>query len=567
MTLEFARSLPVAPGSNVRGEQADTSWLFLLPTLELGDVVVIGSAPNGTLKALAPLSSRLTVSRPTPLMRRRIRALGPDAVEIEPPPPGGTPAGAAGLIYVGAGSLPRVCGDPATCRRLATTIEAGGAVYLAPGGRRARRAAAALTGRLGVETCVVVGTPRGTAAGAGVPGDPVAWVVPAQAVAAVPVPPIVRLTLGFAVRRARRVLRRASADSARVSEPDRSLGVERIAGIEELGGGGRGLLLRSAGDGEPDTTPAYLLAAAGAARFPLSGHGWRLAPPRGYRSQKVIFFVGGSGEPTVVKLTQDPAFNVLLDNEADALEAFGESALEDGPAIPELHFRARHAGLTLVAESALDGRPFVQGASPAEWDEDAAAVATAITTLGRQTSHPAGADVGDALGEIVGQFAALYRPPAGEHAALVSAASALAELGPALPLVFMHGDATVFNVLVGAEGRIGLVDWENAERSGMPLWDLFHFLQAHAAWQAESSGARYTPRTFVDQVVGPAATRHTEVTDAYCAAVEVPTGAVGSLRRLWLARHAVREARQLPPARLGDGLYHRMLSAWLKHPG
>ena len=543
MTLDFARSLPAATGTNVRGEQADTSWLYLLPTLELGAVVVIGSAPPGTLKALEALSSTLTLVQ-TGDSRDAPRE--------------------AGLIYVAGGSVPRALRDPAIRGRLAATVESGGAVYLAPGGRRARRAAPALARSLGAKASILVGTGGGSPTSRAA-GNPVVWAVPAQAEATVAMPRLVRRAAGFAARRARRMLRRKSADSTRVSEPDSSLGVERIGGIEGLDAAGRGLLVTSSAEGDPGAAPPYLLAAARAAGFPLSPHGWRLAPPRGYRSQKVIFFARSGDDGTVViKLTQDPAFNDLLDNEADALEALGGVAPEDGPAIPELHFRARHADLSIVAQSALEGRPFVQGASPVEWDADAAAVAAAITTLGLRTAHPAGPDVGDALGEIADGFARVYDASAAERAALAAAADEIAGLGRDLPLVFMHGDATVFNVLIGGDHRVGLVDWENAERHGMPLWDLFHFLQVHSAWQAGAAGARYTPKSYMRQVGPGADVAHTEATSGYCTALGIPPAAVAPLRLLWLARHSVREARQLPAPQLGEGLYHRILRALLE---
>ena len=546
MTLDFARSLPVATGTNVRGEQADTGWLYLLPTLELGAVVVIGSAPPGTLKALEALSSSLTV----------MSARG-----------GGDAPQAAGLIYVAGGSVPRASRAPDTQRRLAAAIESGGAVYLAPGGRAARRAAPALARSLGADTCVLVGTAPESATTEAT-GSPIAWAVPGHAEAIVAMPRVARRVAGFAARRARRILRRRSADSTRVSELGSSLGAERIAAIADVDPAGHGLLVSPSPDGDPGAAPPYLLRAAREAGFPLSPRGWRLAPPRGYRSQKVIFFArSGDGRTVVIKLTQDPAFNALLDNEADALELLGGAVPDDDPAIPELHFRARHAGLSLVAQSALEGRPFVQAASPTGWDADAAAVTAAISALGARTAHPAGPDAGEALDEMVDGYARVYGPPAEERASLAVAVAAIAELGRDLPLVFMHGDATVFNVLIGADRRVGLVDWENAERHGPPLWDLFHFLQVHSAWQAGATGARYTPRSFTRQVGPGADAAHTEATSAYCAALGVPADAVAPLRLLWLARHAVREARQLPASRLGEGLYHRILRDLLEQSG
>ena len=545
MTLDFARGLPVAPGSNVRGDQADTTWLFLLPSLELGETLVVGSAPAGTLKALEPLSTKLTS--------------GPAAE------PG---AGLPGLLYVSGGSTGGGWAREEVRARIAETIAGGGAVYLAPPRFGPGRGADELLRELGISTCVVLGT-GGADGPLRITGGerPLAWAIPAQAGGAgSPLPPVLRRGLSALRRRARRLLRgRGGSAAGRVSEPDRALGVERIAGP-----GSRdrraGLVLRAGSDA---ALPAYLLEAAATAGFPLDPDGWRLAPPRGYRSQKVIFFVRtADGRPTVVKLTQDPAFNPLLDNEADALEALAEVDLSGNPLVPELHFRARHAGLSIVAESALEGTPFPQRSLAGAWSGDSESVVAALTSLGERTARPGGADVGAALEQLVAQYASLYEPPPAELERLRAAAAGLGELGAELPVVFMHGDATVFNVLVDGAGRAGLVDWENAERAGMPLWDLFHFLHSHDAWTAEASGAA-PGAAWLDDPLGTGGATASPSLDAigtYRTALGIPEAAVEPLQLLWLARHAVREARQLPQERLGESGYRRLLAGRLTRP-
>jgi aminoglycoside phosphotransferase len=542
MTLDFARGLPVAPGSNVRGDQADTTWLFLLPSLELGETLVVGSAPAGTLKALEPLSTELTSGAGGE------RGTGPP-----------------GLLYVSGGATGKRWTDEGVRARIAETIAGGGAVYLAPPRLGLGRRADELLGELGISTCVVLGT-GGTDEALRISGDqrPLAWMIPAQAGGAgSPLPPVLRRGLSALRRRAGRLLRgRGGSAAGRVSEPDRALGVERIAAPGSLDGRA-GLVLRTGGDA---ALPAYLLEAAATAGFPLDPGGWRLAPPRGYRSQKVIFFVRtADGRPAVVKLTQDPAFNPLLENEADALEALAEADLSGIPSIPELHFRARHAGLSIVAESALTGAPFPQRSLAGAWSADSESVVAALTSLGERTARPGGGDVGAALEQVVAQYASLYEPPPAERERLRAAASGLGELGAELPVVFMHGDATVFNVLVDSAGRAGLVDWENAERAGMPLWDLFHFLHSHDAWTAEASGTAPGDGWLDDPLGtgGAAASPSLDAIGAYRTALGVPEAAVEPLQLLWMARHAVREARQLPRERLGESGYRRLLAGRL----
>lgn len=58
-----------------------------------------------------------------------------------------------------------------------------------------------------------------------------------------------------------------------------------------------------------------------------------------------------------------------------------------------------------------------------------------------------------------------------------------------LPLVLEHGDLSHPNLLVGPQGRVAVVDWEQAELHGLPASDLFFFLAyvAMALRRARSS--------------------------------------------------------------------------------
>src|SRR5690606_23163251 len=68
--------------------------------------------------------------------------------------------------------------------------------------------------------------------------------------------------------------------------------------------------------------------------------------------------------------------------------------------------------------------------------------------------------------------------PAASAGSLVGATTAaLATLrSSALPPVFEHGDLGHPNLVVLADGGIGVLDWETARRDGLPLHDLVFFL-------------------------------------------------------------------------------------------
>ncbi len=53
--------------------------------------------------------------------------------------------------------------------------------------------------------------------------------------------------------------------------------------------------------------------------------------------------------------------------------------------------------------------------------------------------------------------------------------------GGSLPLVLVHGDFAPWNLKIQPDDKITAIDWEDAEFTGLPLWDLCHFffIQGH----------------------------------------------------------------------------------------
>jgi len=540
MTLDFARSRPIEPGANRRGDQADTTWLFLLPSLELREAVIVGPAPAGTVTALRGLADV---------------AVAPD--ERRPPGP------RVGLVYVGARRVAALARDESARAWLAEVLAAGGSAYLAPGRRQSMAAPAQLARLLGVDACVTVGA--GPAGAEDAVGEAGAWLIPATAVAPSRLAPRAGAAIRAARRLALRVARRGGVGApGRVSEPETALGIERTGDLPARLAPGTGILLRPPpADGR--SLPEYLQRAAESQGAGFAPTGWRLAPPRGYRSQKVIFFTRlATGQPAVVKLTQEPRFNPLLENESAALERLADVPLGRALAVPSLHFNTRHAGLAVVAQSALAGKAFVRVAAPSPEGEHAESVLRALRALALATRRPS-AGVTEALLEIANRYRSVYGETGAPGDRLERRLRQLDALDAELPVVFMHGDATVYNVLVAPGPRIGLVDWENAEPEGMPLWDLFHFRHAHAVWTAERGGMRYTPARFISDFLGaPGGVVDSPSLAAARHELGVPGEAMQPLMCAWLAWCAVREARQLDPARLENGFHHRVLATALR---
>jgi len=59
--LDMTLSTEFVPGTNVKGEVAGANWLFLLPSLELGQVLCVGAIAPPSLLAIARVADQVVV--------------------------------------------------------------------------------------------------------------------------------------------------------------------------------------------------------------------------------------------------------------------------------------------------------------------------------------------------------------------------------------------------------------------------------------------------------------------------------------------------------------------------
>jgi len=561
--LEFASRAGYEPGTNLRGEQAQTAWLFLLPRLDLDRALLVGLPALGTVVALAGIAGEVVVGCPrrSELQRAQRVLAGRDLANVRARAlePGGPHWPAADLLYVTARELPGLARSARARGELEARLAAGSAIYLEPAPLGIE-----LIERLGASVAVLMDVAGSPERGPRPDGEVAAWLVPADRNGSA-----ARRgqALRAGTRRAGRIVTRVTSGRSRrlASAPPGALGVTRVSGpplrrLQPPSVSPPGVLARPL-TGAPDRAPEYLLDAAREAGHPLDDRPWWLAAPRGYRSQKVIFLVG---DEDVVKLTQDPCFNARLDNEFHALRLLQERGLEAAVAAPRALFRAEHARLSIVGETRLAGGPLRERSSATPDCEQAAAVIAAITALGTasvRSEPPDGRSPAAPLVDLLARYVAIYRPGAEQRGMLDEAVSALLDAGAELPSVFLHGDPTTLNLLVDDDGTIGMLDWENAESSGPPLWDLFYFLQAYRGWAAASRGRRQTPAAFGRELSDPSAFGGlpARAVESYSRALGLQPTLVGPLFCTCWMYLALRQSRQLAPRSLGRGLYTGIL--------
>jgi Phosphotransferase enzyme family len=530
-----------APGSNLAGAGGGASWCFLLASLELNRVVCLGPPSGSALTTLALLGAEVIVCAP----RREIEGLqrtthglaGVSLLETSPGKMPLLPEKSADLVFVPSRPNGRAK------REIERLLKPDGAVYaeyheIAP---RWRRSTVQALGQLGPTRLL--------------------WLAPAVGEVRAAAPLGDRRTIAYLESRflAGRMLRWRL-----LRHPVRLLG--RRPFLNRLVRR-RGLLVGRTGSASTAGPPRYLQAIAAGAGVDLAGRGWGLAAPGVYGSQKLLFFLfeaAGEVPVYVVKMTRHPRHNPRLENEWRALNLLREQGLGDAGALPEPLFLDSHASLAVLGETAIDGVPFLTRTSATAECPYARAAVDWLLELGIRTAHraPDGAPrATDLLGALVGRFGDVYRLERDYIGFLSAHAGVLANAGPSLPFVFQHGDPGPWNLVVTPDGRPAFLDWEAAEPSGMPLWDLFHFFRSFGVLVSRQAAERDPLQSFSDQILADSALSRllAETASAFCAKTGVAPGLVEPLFYLSWMHRALKEAARLSEDRLERGRYVNLL--------
>jgi hypothetical protein len=164
-----------------------------------------------------------------------------------------------------------------------------------------------------------------------------------------------------------------------------------------------------------------------------------------------------------VKVAFDGARAERLRHEHAALAATA-AAVGEAIVVPSVRSLRESDGLTFLVEDALDGR-VAAGLPPLELEQLFERLAAWLVTWNeRSTTAVNGACEVIELARALDVDARYMRRLSDACAGLVGAC----------PRVEVHGDLTMWNVLWGMTGAIGVVDWEEASPHGAPLSDLLY---------------------------------------------------------------------------------------------
>jgi hypothetical protein len=266
-----------------------------------------------------------------------------------------------------------------------------------------------------------------------------------------------------------------------------------------------------------------------------------------------LVFVGSEAAPRLaVKLARIPEAERSLRREAAILRAI--HAAGRLPGIPQVVATGSLAGRMTVAETVIEGEPLQD-------------------RLTRAVHAPLAEQVADFLAELATRSrrgaSTRWRTEVAEQAIRVltpedrpRAAAVLARVGE-LPTVCEQRDCSPWNLLVQADGALGMLDWESAERDGVPGVDLVYYL-AYAAFfvdgtiGSEAQSASYTAMLRPDSATGRVYAR---CVARYASRVGIDPSAFNSLRLLcWLIHARAAQLRDAGGTR--EAGFHLALARW-----
>jgi hypothetical protein len=241
-----------------------------------------------------------------------------------------------------------------------------------------------------------------------------------------------------------------------------------------------------------------------AARLAVRGGGARLLPhlaPSGIVARRPgarplhdwLRTVGGVDAPSAILSWGDGSSLVVhahgvvvkvggRGTEADTLRELGPAAREAGARVPEPIRTGTVAGLPLLVETSLPGRPASAHLTPSRFPAFLSELTGWLQRWNVATAAPRPLGRPELDRAILAPLHALQLGD--ERRRRLEELCARAE-GKVVPLVAAHHDLTTANVLVGES--LGIVDWDAAEAAALPLTDFFY---AAADARAAADGFR-----------------------------------------------------------------------------
>ncbi len=549
--LETTLNTEFLPGTNVKGDMVSADWRFLLPSLEVDTAVCFGFPPLSTIQVLARMCREVAIVSDRNLKRDTIdnqlrarniknismlsmselNAVADNKVEL--------------VLAVRRSTINKVLGNPAALAQLSRIVKPNGVVFFRLHGLLDR-----LLRRKTVNAFLQDGFCQ--------PQE--FWLSPALG------------RMRMAVPLADQDLRPYFISKILVGQTFKNRLLKFYGRI--LGSYPRVLISRYSGE-LPAQPPEYLISLGKDAGLDLSGYRWGVAAGGRYNAKKIVFYLFNESSESpeiVVKLTRSPEFNVRLESEYRALTFLHEKKLAPAGSFPEPLFHGYHAGLMVVGQGVIDGALFSKRTTGAPDCRYLLATVDWLIALALKSKDPISAnsmDVAATLKILLDRLCEIYKMTPEHSEFLAQQIDTLGRSNREFPLVFQHGDAGSWNVLITRDDRIAYVDWEAAEPNGLPLWDLFYFLKTYGTIMFRREGMRDSLQAFTKNFLNATdiGSRLIDSTRRYCESVGFDKRWIEPLFYICWVHRALKEATRLRRETLESGHYINLLRLAIDHRG
>jgi hypothetical protein len=553
--LDTTLSTTFIPGTNLTGGLASAPWRFLLPNLEIDYILCLGAPPTATLGVLAAMSHSTwvisSVQQEFDALRAKLARHVIPNVRMAAFDKSGKlqlPDRSVALVFLaGKSETTQLLRDPSLSAELRRVLQEDGVIYLEVKELSAGFAAGKIVKRF---------------ADLGFTAPQVLWLTPLRGELRTAFPLDQESMAGYLFSH---VLYGQSFKNRMLSRTGALLSRAHL--LRHLAPRRALLLPKSREIGERHAPPRYLCALAEKAGVNLSGLQCGLSARGKFNANKTVFYLfdrrGGNAD-IVAKMTRAPEFNHRLENEYRVLSLLHQKGFAEPGTFPQPLFFGYHANLAIFGQKAVHGEPFRSRTKATADCPIALDAINWIVKLGASSCNNSAAttaQVAETLMQLFRRFAEIYPLSAFESEFLVTQITGISRISKQFPLVFQHGDPGTWNMLVSAEDRVIVIDWEAGEPQGMPLWDLFYFLRTYGSWVARSKGEKDSLASFTQNFLEPSPlhTLLVQTTDRYHAGIGLESDFIAPLFYTCWMHRALKESTRLTASSLANGHYFNLL--------
>lgn len=533
MILEATLAADYTPGTNQSGDLACADWRFLLPSLTLGQVVSLGVPKLSTLRVLSPMAEAIHVF-PLEQKRASLEDLqGFDNVTVHAEAASALAKNSISLIlFTDESEAQKLTSSERALEDALRLLAPHGTIYLESEGfgtgLKARiRLKRLLRDRLGDSQRSF-------------------WLTKQSGELRTAVPLHERAISAYFFSN---VLYGMSFQKRMLSKGCRML--SQLGLIDFANPQHATMIEKGRVAAQFQCPPQFLCELAARSGVDINRYSFGLSARGKYNSNKIIFFLFApqdSDPAVIVKMTRVDRFNDRLEHEWEMLSAVEQGGLAADGTYPAGLFFGYHQGLAVLGQKAMHGQPF-RTATTARPDCPVAADAIDwITHLGRRSADAGIASpaiVSTQLGRLFDIFLRTYHLSEPHRSFLRDQIESIGKNNQPFPVVFGHGDAGSWNVIVNENGRATFLDWEAADPRGMPLWDLFYFLRSYGNWVSRRRArSRDALKNFRENFLerGPLNDLLVEATNRYCEIVGLNKSLVAPLFFTCWIHRALRQA-------------------------